>query len=105
MSTPSDACAHRGPPERRTHGGRRPVQVRLSAERGGISHARARRKRHVALCRRCAVQRAAAARSRDVLLSLAPDGAETLFVAEPVFVRALKARAPALSARASAGRR
>ena len=34
----------------------------------------------------------------DVLLSLKPDGAETLFVADPSFTRLLLARAPALSA-------
>ncbi|HWB45114.1 MAG TPA: M48 family metallopeptidase, partial [Hyphomicrobiaceae bacterium] len=38
------------------------------------------------------------AAARDVLLSLSPGGAETLFVAEPAFVQALRARAPALGA-------
>lgn len=97
MSTPSEI----GPIVGHLSDGRTaaaaPVQVWLSAE--GVEFARAGEAEvdtwpYAAV--RCAVP--LTARSRDVLLSLAPAGAETLFIAQPAFVRALKARAPALSA-------
>jgi predicted Zn-dependent protease len=95
MSMPSDAAAGRLSDGRTAAAA--PVRVWLSSD--GVEFARAGEAEvdtwpYAAL--RCAVPLTAG--SRDVLLSLAPGGAQTLFVAAPAFVQALKARAPALSA-------
>jgi predicted Zn-dependent protease len=95
MSMPSDAAAGRLSDGRTAAAA--PVRAWLSADGVEFSQdgeTQAHTWPYAAL--RCAVP--LTARSRDVLLSLAPTGAETLFVADPAFVRALKVRAPALSA-------